>query len=278
MTTSPAADAATTSLTTPGTASVQEPLWAARAADWVELQEPPMRAAFTAGLDAVGVGPGTRHLDVGCGSGLALRISADRGADVAGLDATEALLAFARRRVPGAPMTHGELQSLPHADASFDVVTGFNAFQYAADPVAALADARRVTVPGGRVLALVWGPADQCESAPTFPAFGSLLPPPPPGAPGPFALSEGDALAGLLGRAGLDVEHVEDVPVTWEFPDEDTLMRGQLSSGPAARAINAAGEARTREVVLAALQGCRRDDGSYAYTNVFRIAVGRRAA
>lgn len=44
------------------------------------------------------------------------------------------------------------MEELPFANKVFDVVTGFNAFQYAADPVAALAEARRVTKPGGTIV------------------------------------------------------------------------------------------------------------------------------
>ena len=63
-----------------------------------------------------------------------MRLAADRGADVHGLDASEGLLAHARGRVPGAPLLQGELEQLPYEDASFDIVTGFNSFQYAARP------------------------------------------------------------------------------------------------------------------------------------------------
>jgi ubiquinone/menaquinone biosynthesis C-methylase UbiE len=53
------------------------------------------------------------------------------------------MLAIARTRVPDGDFHVGELESLPFPDGTFDLVTGFNAFQYAANPVAALADARK---------------------------------------------------------------------------------------------------------------------------------------
>src|SRR5581483_9274161 len=118
--------------THPGTAAIQGPLWSERADDWAELMEPQMKPAFEAALDALEIGPATRLLDVGCGSGLALRLAADRGADVTGLDASEGLLAHARRRLPGAPLVEGEIEHLPFTDGSFDIVTGFNSFQCAA--------------------------------------------------------------------------------------------------------------------------------------------------
>src|SRR5436305_1637537 len=134
-----------------GTAELQGRLWSVNAADWAERHERNTEPAYIAALDALGVGEGTRLLDVGCGAGWALRLAADRGADVTGLDAAPGLLEYARRRVPGATLVQGELQTLPFADRAFDAVTGFNSFQYAADPVAALCEARRVTARGGRV-------------------------------------------------------------------------------------------------------------------------------
>ena len=131
-------------------------------------------AAYEAALEALQVGPSTRLLDAGCGAGMFLRLAADRGADVQGLDASEGLLAHARGRVPGAAIIQGELEQLPYEDASFDVVTGFNSFQYAARPAVALAEARRVVRPGGRVLLLNWAPAELCEAAGYLIALGAL--------------------------------------------------------------------------------------------------------
>ncbi len=76
------------------------------AANWAELQESYFEPAFRAGLDAVGVGARTRLLDVGCGAGRALRLAADRGAEVTGLDAAPGLLEFAGRRVPAQIAEH----------------------------------------------------------------------------------------------------------------------------------------------------------------------------
>src|SRR5438874_4716015 len=148
-----------------GTGVEQGRLWSVRADAWAAIQERQLAPAFEAALDALEVGPETRMLDVGCGAGMVLRLAADRGADVAGLDASEGLIEHARSRVPGAPIVQGEIEELPYEDATFDVVTGFNSFQYAARPATALAEAERVVVASGRVLLLNWAPAEQCEAA-----------------------------------------------------------------------------------------------------------------
>jgi SAM-dependent methyltransferase len=257
-----------------GSAAVQEHLWSQRADDWAQHQEGQMRSAFETALDAVGVTSGTHLLDAGCGAGLVLRLAADRGADVSGLDATAALLGHARERVPAAPVAHGELESLPYPDDAFDVVTGFNSFQYATRPAVAVREAARVTRAGGKVLVLVWGPPETCEAGPYLAALGALMPPPPPGAPGPYALSGEQALEALLAGAGLDPVTIADVPAPWVYPDEAVAVRGLLSSGPAVKAIEHSGEAAARDAVLAAIEPYRTENGGYRLENTFRFAIG----
>ena len=100
----------------------------------------------------VGIGAGQRVLELGCGSGVFLRLAGDRGAEVFGLDASEALVELARSRVPEADLRVGDMQFLPYADDGFDVVAGFNAFFFAADMVAALREAGRGAIPGAPVV------------------------------------------------------------------------------------------------------------------------------
>jgi SAM-dependent methyltransferase len=256
-----------------GTAPVQGRLWGARARDWAEVQEATVLPLFEAIADDLGVRAGTRVLDVGCGAGRLLRLAADRGADVAGLDAAAALVAIARERLPGADLREGEMERLPWDDGSFDAVSGVNAFQYAARPAAAAAEAARVVRHGGLVAVATWGRPEDCEAAAYLGALGALLPPPPPGAPGPFALSQPGALASLARAGGLQPEAETSVETVWEYPDEETLLRGLLSAGPAARAIAEAGEARTRDAVLAAVAPYRAPGGAYRLHNVFRYAI-----
>jgi SAM-dependent methyltransferase len=231
---------------------------------------------FEAIAGSLGIGAGTRVLDVGCGAGLFLRRAANRGADVAGLDAAEAMIAIARGRLPGADLRDGDMQVLPWDDRSFDAVSGINAFQYAARPTAAVAEAARVARSDGLIAIAAWGRPEDCEAAGHLAALGALMPPPPPGAPGPFALSQPGALASLARDAGLEPAGERDVQTVWEYPDDDTLLRGMLSAGPAVRAIAHAGESRARDAVLEAVAPYRAPDGSYRLHNVFRYVVASR--
>src|SRR5690242_20304795 len=120
------------------------------------LNEEQQRPNYEAVLARVQVGPARRVLDVGCATGVFLKMCAERGATVAGLDITPALVAHARRRVPAADLRVGDLQQLPYPDDTFDLVTGFGSFFYAADVSVALREAARVTRPGGAVAVQVF--------------------------------------------------------------------------------------------------------------------------
>jgi SAM-dependent methyltransferase len=258
-----------------GSSQIQGELWSARAREWAELQEGSFRPLYEAALAAARVGPGASVLDVGCGAGLAMQIAKARGATVTGLDAAPALAEIARGRCPGADIRVGDCEALPFPDTSFDVVTGFNSFQFAADSVRALAEARRVTGPGGCVVIAVWGERERCQLAPYLAAVGRFMPPPPPGAPGPFALSAPGALEALAERAGLKPEAVKTVTTTMRFPNEDTALRGLLASGAVERAIRTAGEDMVRGGVAEAIRPSRQSDGSYAFANEWRFLLSR---
>jgi len=201
-----------------GTAELQGRLWGARPRAWAELQEAANASMYEAAFDAAGLSPGQHYLDIGCGAGLALSIAQRRGAKVSGLDAAAGLADLARARCPDADIRVGELEELPFADRTFDVVSGFNSFQYAADKVNGLAQAKRVMKEDGKLIVLVWGQPEECEMAGYLKALRGLLPPPPPGAPGPWALSPPGALEELASQAGLKAIHAQTVPVTFDSP------------------------------------------------------------
>jgi SAM-dependent methyltransferase len=256
-----------------GSAHIQGDLWGARAREWADLQEGSFRPLYEAAFDAAQVGAGTSLLDVGCGAGLALEMAQTRGAKVSGLDAAVGLAGLAKSRCPGADIRVGELEELPFANDTFDVTTGFNSFQFATDPVHALTEAKRVTKPDGYVLVAVWGSPEKCELVPYVAALGKLLPPPPPGAAGPFALSASGALEALVTKAGLRPQRASTVKTTMSFPNEVTAIRGLLASGVAERAVRNSGEAAVRQGVIEAIKAFRKSDGSCAFSNEWRFLL-----
>jgi SAM-dependent methyltransferase len=256
-----------------GTAEAQGALWGAGARDWADLAEAHQIPFYEAAFDAIGVAVGTRLLDAGCGAGLALSLAAERGAIVTGFDASPGLLAVARERLPEADLREGDLETLPYANDSFDAVTAFNSVQYTGDPTGALREIRRVARPGARVAVVTWGAPEQCEMRAVLGAIGSLLPPPPPGAAGPFALAAPGALEALVEGAGLKAERAIDVPTPYVDADVATSVRAHLSSGPARRAIENAGLDVTRQALTAAAEAARQEDGSVRFDNVFKVVI-----
>jgi SAM-dependent methyltransferase len=261
--------------TVAGSASIQSELWGARARDYTEVQEPTFLPLYESVLERPEVAKAGSVLDVGCGPGLAAQVFSRKIGRVAGVDATGPFVEIAQRRVPGGDFRVAEMEALPHADGSFDVITGFNAFQYAASPVNALREARRVAKSGGAVIIAVWGLPETCEAAAHLKALGSLMPPPPPGAPGPFALSDESKLKSLASDAGLTPGAIVDVPCPWVYPDLKMALIGMLSAGPAERAIRASSLEHAREAVAAAIEPFRKAGGSYRLNNTFRYLVAR---
>lgn len=258
-----------------GSAAVQGSMWGAKARDWSELAEPVGRPAIDVVLARAGVKQGTRLLDVGCGAGLALVVARGLGAEVCGLDAAESLVAIARERVPGARIEVGEMESLPFADASFDVVTGFNSFQFAADTVAALREARRVCRPGGTVAMLVWGPPEQCDSIrASFSAVMALLPPPPTN--NVQSLSQPGVIEARMVEAGLAPTESGDVDIPFDYPSVDAYLRAVTSAGILVNAARQLGDDTVRRTLTATLPPFTRPDGSVHQLNRWHWVMAKR--
>ncbi|MDK3020394.1 class I SAM-dependent methyltransferase [Pseudodonghicola flavimaris] len=237
-------------------------LWGHAARNWAEAQEQTLAPVFDEVLRRT-VKPSTSYLDLGCGAGMALAKARALGAAVAGLDASAALLDIARERVPSAELYLGDLEALPFADASFDVVTGFNSFQYAANPVRALEEAARVARPGATIVIVTWGEPEGMDAAQVVSAMKLVLPPPPQGAPGPFALSASERLQAFAEAGGLEPYEILDIESPWIYPDRETALRGLSSSGVAARAIRYSGQEAVDAAHAAAIAPFRQPDGSY---------------
>lgn len=258
-----------------GSARLQGELWSVRARDYAEIQELTFLPLYEDVLRRPELANAGTLLDVGCGPGLAVQTMARNIDEVAGVDASASFIEIARERTPRGDFRVAEMETLPFADHSFDVVTGFNAFQYAASPVKALQKARRVAKPDGIIVIAVWGLPETCEAAGHLKALGPLMPPPPPGAPGPFALSDEAKLRALATDAGLTPLAIADVQCPWIYPDLETALRGMVSAGPAERAIRASSLEQVHDAIAGAIAQYRTSSGGYHLNNSFRYLVAR---
>jgi SAM-dependent methyltransferase len=112
--------------------------------------------AVPALADPVSIRPGSLVLDVGTGTGTAAAAAVAHGAKVTAVDADPGMVATAAALVPEAAFQVAALPALPLADRQFDVVLANFVLNHVGRPRAALAELRRVTIPGGRVAVTAW--------------------------------------------------------------------------------------------------------------------------
>jgi SAM-dependent methyltransferase len=255
------------------TKDVQGKLWSAAPSDWATYLEPTFLPMYEAVLEKLTLGEGKMLLDAGCGSGLFLSMAAETGAFVHGIDAAPGLLHISKLRLPGATLLQEDLEELPFLDETFDVVTGFNSFQYAGSFVNALAEAKRVTNSKGKVVIGIWGKEEDCEAGTVLGAVAALLPPPPPGTPGPFALSEDGKFEENALAVGLKVIHKQTVFCPWEFYGDEELLKAFLCTGPCVKAMQIVGEEAVRAAILSSAQPYKQVGDVYFMQNNFTFFI-----
>ncbi|MGH9090058.1 MAG: class I SAM-dependent methyltransferase [Acidimicrobiales bacterium] len=212
--------------------------WGARATDWAYLLEPYARPANRAVFDQLAVADGTRLLDIACGSGFAAHLARERGAAVSGIDASEGLVAIARARTPEGDFCVGDMFALPFPDASFDVATSFNGIWKGCE--AALLEARRVLVPGGRLGLTFWGRFEHLGLMPYFLKVIELS----EASHGEANVEQGDTqnvIEDMLKATGFERLERGTVTVVNEWPDVEIAVRALAAAGNSIPAIRAVG-------------------------------------
>jgi hypothetical protein len=109
----------------------------------------------------------------------------------------------------------------------------------------------------------MWGREQHTELVAVLRALRPLLPPAPDGTPGPFAVSEPGALEALVERSGLAPSAHGYIDVTFEYPDEQALLRGNRANGPIVLAERTSGEAAVVDALRGAFEPFRTASGAY---------------
>lgn len=143
--------------------------------------------AAEAGVEALGVTPGERVLDLGCGSGNAAIAVARRGAQVVAIDPAERLVGVTASRAAAEGLaveaTVGEAGAIPAPDHDFDALISIFAVIFAPDAEQSANEMVRVVRPGGRIVITTWLPRGPIFEAGTIlrGAMAELAPQGPPG-------------------------------------------------------------------------------------------------
>jgi SAM-dependent methyltransferase len=168
-------------------------------------------------VEELRIGPGTRVVDLGAGTGKWTRLLVERGARVIAVEPVAGMRGELEAAVPEAEVLEAPAEAVPLPDGSIDAVTAAQAFHWF-DAPAALAECARLLRPGGG-LAMVWNERD--ESVPWVADLNAIMKGPRGGVPAYDEHVDWVAVVAADGRfTPLDHRAVGSVQVV----DEATLL------------------------------------------------------
>ncbi|MGW6523351.1 SAM-dependent methyltransferase [Streptomyces sp. NPDC054962] len=269
----------------------------ARARDWSEIQERMLVPLYEAVYERLDVGPGTRLLALGCGSGLALLMAASRGAAaLTGVEpSSPERLALARERL--LPKESGERADGARGDGAgirltdrlpkdtagpgtraYDLVTAFEPIGCRAGDADGLGGPLAATTPltarGAPVVLVGWGPPERCATSAVL-RIATKLAEPLRGGTVRLRPALRDDLEEVAGRAGLRPDGSGRVACPFGYADVESALKGLLSTGLFDAAVAATDQAQVDKELTEALHPYRRPDGTVWMPNVFRYLIAR---
>ena len=184
--------------------------------------------------------PGSRVLDVACGTGNLAILAARRGCVVSGIDLAGNLIDQARNRAAAEGLRidfkQGDAEALPFADCQFDLVVSTFGVMFAPRPNVAAAELLRVTRSGGQVALANWTPEGFLGNM--FQVFKAHLPPPPAGVPSPMGWGDEATVLLRLRHGFADVRLTRRIArMRYPFPPAETVEFFRQYYGPTQRAF-----------------------------------------
>ena len=199
---------------------------------------------------------GQRVLDVACGTGVVAVTAARLGARVSGLDLTPELLERARENARIANVDiewhQGDVEQLPFADGTYDLVLSQFGHIFAPRPDVAIAEMLRVLRPGGTLAFSSW-PPELCVGR-LFALTGRYLPPPPPGVVPPHLWGDPAVVRERLGDAVKDLRFDRAVMRVPALSLQHNRMVMEKTAGPVLKLVESLSATDP-----AKLETCRRE-------------------
>jgi SAM-dependent methyltransferase len=174
-------------------------------------------------IAAVGIAPGARVLDLGCGDGTTALPAARLGAQVVGVDIARNLVAAARQRAKAEGLSNCRFEEGDAADLSafatgtFDHVVSIFGAMFAARPFDVAKEMVRVTSTGGRIVMGNWIPGDPTLVAQILKISSSYSPPPPEGFVSPMTWGIEANVVERFGAAGIPEKQISCVRDIYTF-------------------------------------------------------------
>jgi len=209
-----------------------------------------MRGSGDALVRDLGIRPGMKVLDVGCGDGTTALPAARLGADVLGVDIARNLVAAgnARAQAEGlhnCTLQHGDASNLEGiADRSIDLVVSIFGAMFAPKPFDVAREFVRVTRPGGRIVMGNWIPNDPTFVAQVLKISSAYSPPPPEGFVSPMTWGVEANVVERFSAAGVPADRIVCTRATYTFEADVApavfIDRFRLYYGPTMNAFAAA--------------------------------------
>jgi len=218
-----------------------------------------MRRSGEALVARLGVTPGIKVLDLGCGDGTTALPEARLGADVLGVDIASSLVAAGNRRAEAEGLANcrfqeGDASHLDDlADDTFDLAVSIFGAMFAPRPFDVAKEMVRVTRPGGRIVMGNWIPNDPTLVAQILKISSAYSPPPPEGFISPMTWGVEDNVTERFGEAGVGADNISFSRETYTFeypaPPVELLAVFREYYGPTMNAFAAAeANGRTEEL------------------------------
>lgn len=218
-----------------------------------------MRASGEALVARLGITPGTRLLDLGCGDGTTALPAARLGADVLGVDIAGNLVAAGNERAQAEGLSSCRFQEgdASHLDGltddDFDLVVSIFGAMFAPRPFDVAKEMVRVTRPGGRIVMGNWIPGDPTLVAQILKISSSYSPPPPEGFISPMTWGVEENIIERFAQADISADRISfsRETYTFEYPAAPTELLAVFRTyyGPTMNAFAAAdANGRTEEL------------------------------